>query len=89
MPFSLAIRVWDVFLYYGDCILIVMAYNIIKMHRSISNFCFIFLQLNMQKLFRNYTKVTVRKFYGIHSTKISNKFWLYKRSSDGFITRLS
>lgn len=35
MPFSLAIRVWDVFLYYGDCILIVMAYNIIKMHRSI------------------------------------------------------
>uniref|UniRef100_A0A915DQC0 Rab-GAP TBC domain-containing protein n=1 Tax=Ditylenchus dipsaci TaxID=166011 RepID=A0A915DQC0_9BILA len=34
VPFSLAIRVWDVFLYYGDSILIAMAYNIIKMHRK-------------------------------------------------------
>ncbi|KAI1727804.1 rab-GTPase-TBC domain-containing protein [Ditylenchus destructor] len=34
VPFALAIRIWDVFLYEGDAILIAMAYNIIKMHRK-------------------------------------------------------
>jgi hypothetical protein len=34
LPFSLAMRVWDVFLHFGDSILIAMAYNIMKMHQS-------------------------------------------------------
>ena len=34
VPFPLALRVWDVFLYYGDSILIAMAYNIMYMHQS-------------------------------------------------------
>ncbi|KAI6197504.1 hypothetical protein M3Y94_01231900 [Aphelenchoides besseyi] len=32
LPFSLAMRVWDVFLHVGDSILIAMAFNIMKMH---------------------------------------------------------
>lgn len=31
LPFSLAMRVWDVFLHVGDAVLIAMAYNIMKM----------------------------------------------------------
>uniref|UniRef100_A0A183CG71 Rab-GAP TBC domain-containing protein n=1 Tax=Globodera pallida TaxID=36090 RepID=A0A183CG71_GLOPA len=34
VPFPLALRLWDVFLYFGESILIAMAYNIVKMHRS-------------------------------------------------------
>jgi hypothetical protein len=34
VPFPLALRVWDVFLYYGDSILIAMAYNIMYMHQK-------------------------------------------------------
>ncbi|CAB60374.4 Rab-GAP TBC domain-containing protein [Caenorhabditis elegans] len=34
VPFSLALRLWDVFLVEGDCILIAMAYNIMKMHEK-------------------------------------------------------
>ncbi|KAL3116173.1 hypothetical protein niasHT_002297 [Heterodera trifolii] len=34
VPFPLALRLWDAFLYFGDCILIAMAYNIMKMHRK-------------------------------------------------------
>ncbi|UMM20252.1 hypothetical protein L5515_015580 [Caenorhabditis briggsae] len=34
VPFSLALRLWDVFLVEGDSILLAMAYNIMKMHES-------------------------------------------------------
>lgn len=34
IPFSLAIRVWDAFLYYGDSIIIAMTFNIMKMHKG-------------------------------------------------------
>uniref|UniRef100_A0A1I7U583 Rab-GAP TBC domain-containing protein n=1 Tax=Caenorhabditis tropicalis TaxID=1561998 RepID=A0A1I7U583_9PELO len=34
VPFSLALRLWDVFLVEGDCILIAMAFNIMKMHEK-------------------------------------------------------
>uniref|UniRef100_A0A1I8AF71 Rab-GAP TBC domain-containing protein n=1 Tax=Steinernema glaseri TaxID=37863 RepID=A0A1I8AF71_9BILA len=34
VPFSLALRIWDVFLLEGDSILIAMAYTIMKMHRK-------------------------------------------------------
>ncbi|CAI2346927.1 unnamed protein product [Caenorhabditis sp. 36 PRJEB53466] len=34
VPFSLALRLWDVFLVEGDCVLIAMAYNIMKMHEK-------------------------------------------------------
>uniref|UniRef100_A0A914Y0L6 Rab-GAP TBC domain-containing protein n=1 Tax=Panagrolaimus superbus TaxID=310955 RepID=A0A914Y0L6_9BILA len=34
VPFPLALRVWDVFLYYGDSILITMAYNIMQLHQK-------------------------------------------------------
>lgn len=35
VPFPLALRLWDVYLFEGDCILIAMAYNIMKMHQSL------------------------------------------------------
>uniref|UniRef100_A0AC34FFH6 Rab-GAP TBC domain-containing protein n=1 Tax=Panagrolaimus sp. ES5 TaxID=591445 RepID=A0AC34FFH6_9BILA len=34
VPFPLALRVWDVFLYYGDSILIAMGYNIMQLHQK-------------------------------------------------------
>ncbi|KAK0410337.1 hypothetical protein QR680_005073 [Steinernema hermaphroditum] len=34
VPFSLALRIWDVFLLEGDSILIAMAFTIMKMHRK-------------------------------------------------------
>ncbi|ULU08315.1 hypothetical protein L3Y34_019462 [Caenorhabditis briggsae] len=34
VPFSLALRLWDVFLVEGDSILLAMAYNIMKMHEK-------------------------------------------------------
>jgi len=33
VPFSLALRVWDLYLLEGECILTAMSYNILKMHR--------------------------------------------------------
>ena len=34
LPFSLTLRVWDVFLLEGDCIILAMAYNILKLHQK-------------------------------------------------------
>ncbi len=34
VPFPLALRIWDVFMLDGDVILLAMAHNIFKMHRS-------------------------------------------------------
>uniref|UniRef100_A0A914VMN3 Rab-GAP TBC domain-containing protein n=1 Tax=Plectus sambesii TaxID=2011161 RepID=A0A914VMN3_9BILA len=34
VPFPLALRLWDVYLFEGDCIFIAMAYNIMKMHQK-------------------------------------------------------
>uniref|UniRef100_A0AC34F2Y6 Rab-GAP TBC domain-containing protein n=1 Tax=Panagrolaimus sp. ES5 TaxID=591445 RepID=A0AC34F2Y6_9BILA len=34
VPFSLALRIWDVFLYYGDSVLIAMGYNIMRLHQK-------------------------------------------------------
>uniref|UniRef100_A0A7E4V262 Rab-GAP TBC domain-containing protein n=1 Tax=Panagrellus redivivus TaxID=6233 RepID=A0A7E4V262_PANRE len=34
VPFALALRIWDVFLYYGDSILIAMAFNIMDLHQK-------------------------------------------------------
>ena len=33
IPFSLALRVWDLYILEGECILTAMSYNILKMHR--------------------------------------------------------
>ena len=33
IPFSLTLRVWDLYLLEGECILTAMSYNILKMHR--------------------------------------------------------
>ena len=34
VPFPLALRVWDVFLYFGDSILFAMGYNIMYLHQK-------------------------------------------------------
>uniref|UniRef100_A0A914BX47 Rab-GAP TBC domain-containing protein n=1 Tax=Acrobeloides nanus TaxID=290746 RepID=A0A914BX47_9BILA len=34
VPFSLALRIWDIFIFQGDSILLAMSYNIMKMHQK-------------------------------------------------------
>ena len=40
-PFTLTLRLWDIFMLEGDRLLTAMAYNIMKMHRSEILFQFI------------------------------------------------
>mgnify|MGYP003685643907 CR=1 FL=1 len=37
IPFTLTLRLWDIFILEGEKILTAMAYNIIKLHRSMSS----------------------------------------------------
>lgn len=34
VPFPLALRLWDIYLYEGERVLVAMSYTLIKMHRS-------------------------------------------------------
>jgi len=56
VPFPLALRVWDVFLYYGDSILITMSYNILKMHKKtiLSLHMETFMEFIQQRLAENF-----------------------------------
>lgn len=63
VPFSLTLRLWDVFLYYGDCILIAMAYNIMKMHRKT------ILKLNIEQ-FMEFIQRTLAEDFGFSDDKV-------------------
>jgi hypothetical protein len=63
VPFSLALRLWDVFLYYGDCILSVMAYNIMKMHQKTIR------KLNMET-FMEFIQTTIANDFGFPDDKV-------------------
>lgn len=34
IPFSLVLRIWDIFLLKGDIVILAMSYNILKLHKS-------------------------------------------------------
>uniref|UniRef100_A0A158R5U8 Rab-GAP TBC domain-containing protein n=1 Tax=Syphacia muris TaxID=451379 RepID=A0A158R5U8_9BILA len=63
VPFTLALRLWDVFLSEGDAILIAMAYNIMKMH-----------QKSIRKLqieeFMNYIQSTIAVDFGYSDEEV-------------------
>uniref|UniRef100_A0A915LFR2 Rab-GAP TBC domain-containing protein n=1 Tax=Meloidogyne javanica TaxID=6303 RepID=A0A915LFR2_MELJA len=63
VPFSLTLRLWDVFLYYGDCILIAMAYNIMKMHKKT------ILKLNIEQ-FMEFIQRTLAEDFGFSDDKV-------------------
>ncbi|QQP38652.1 Uncharacterized protein FKW44_019287, partial [Caligus rogercresseyi] len=66
IPFSLSLRVWDLFILEGDRVLIAMAYNILRMHRHHlmklgMDEIMEYLQIKLEKNFRFEDSVVIEK----------------------------
>ncbi|CAB4062268.1 USP6NL [Lepeophtheirus salmonis] len=66
IPFSLALRVWDLYILEGDRVLIAMAYNILRMHRHYlmklgMDEIMEYLQIKLEKNFRFEDSIVIDK----------------------------